>query len=56
MAKVKINDGVLEGEILDNVVGGKYYSFKGVPYAAPPVGDLRFKVSTHILTLSLLIE
>lgn len=22
-----------------------YYSFKGIPYARPPLGDLRFKVS-----------
>lgn len=24
--------------------GDPYYAFKGVPYAKPPLGDLRFKV------------
>lgn len=43
MVLVKTNDGVLEGEIIDNEYGGTYCSFKGIPYAAPPVGDLRFK-------------
>ncbi|XP_026319327.1 juvenile hormone esterase-like [Hyposmocoma kahamanoa] len=44
MVKVKVEQGLLEGEQLDLVTGdGKYYSFKGVPYAEPPVGPLRFK-------------
>ncbi|KAL4709553.1 hypothetical protein ACJJTC_007284 [Scirpophaga incertulas] len=43
MVQVKICDGVLEGELVDNEFGGKFYSFKGIPYAEPPVGNLRFK-------------
>nr|QLI62126.1 carboxylesterase 14 [Streltzoviella insularis] len=43
MVKVKVNEGELEGEVIENVLGGSYYSFKGIPYAEPPVGDLRFK-------------
>lgn len=46
MTKVKVNQGWLEGEVLDLVTGdGTYYSFKGIPYAEPPIGKLRFKVS-----------
>ncbi|CAB3246754.1 unnamed protein product [Arctia plantaginis] len=43
MVLVKINEGLLEGEEVTNEYGGKYYSFKGIPYARPPLGDLRFK-------------
>ncbi|KAL0870724.1 hypothetical protein ABMA27_005661 [Loxostege sticticalis] len=43
MVQVKISDGILEGEKVTNEISGTYYSFKGIPYAAPPVGDLRFK-------------
>lgn len=45
MVKVKISDGILEGEKVNNQYGGTYYSFKGIPYAKPPLGDLRFQVN-----------
>lgn len=35
---VKLDDGTLEGAINSGIM-----SFKGVPYAAPPVGDLRWR-------------
>lgn len=37
--RVKTANGILEG----NAERTGIYSFKGVPYAAPPVGDLRWK-------------
>lgn len=43
MARVNVNEGLLEGELIENEYGGSFYSFKGIPYAQPPVGDLRFK-------------
>ncbi|CAD0249730.1 unnamed protein product [Spodoptera exigua] len=43
MVVVKVNEGLLEGEVVKNEYGGTYYSFKGIPYAQPPLGDLRFK-------------
>ncbi len=38
--KVRITDGVLEGVISQD---GKVRTFKGIPYAAPPIGSLRWK-------------
>lgn len=38
LAPVKVESGLLAGVVADGVV-----SFKGVPFAAPPVGDLRWR-------------
>ncbi|PZC74214.1 hypothetical protein B5X24_HaOG200148 [Helicoverpa armigera] len=44
MAKVKVQQGWLSGALLETVTGeGTYNSFKGIPYAQPPLGKLRFK-------------
>ncbi|XP_075975673.1 uncharacterized protein LOC142976270 [Anticarsia gemmatalis] len=44
MVRVQVNEGVLEGEVMHNKHnGGIFCSFKGIPYAQPPLGDLRFK-------------
>nr|ARM65400.1 putative antennal esterase CXE29 [Ectropis obliqua] len=44
LARVQVSQGWLQGELLDLVTGdGRYYSFKGIPYARPPLGKLRFK-------------
>lgn len=43
---VEVQQGKLKGVENTSVLNGqKYYSFLGIPYAKPPVGDLRFKVS-----------
>lgn len=43
MVKVQVTEGILEGTLAHNEFGGSFYSFKGIPYAEPPVGDLRFQ-------------
>lgn len=49
MVQVKVTEGFLEGELVNNEFGGQFCSFKGIPYAQPPVGDLRFKVPLAII-------
>ncbi|XP_049876599.1 esterase E4-like [Pectinophora gossypiella] len=42
--KVEVNQGVLSGKVERTFMKhAEYYSFKGVPYAEPPVGVLRFQ-------------
>ncbi|KAJ2951247.1 hypothetical protein O0L34_g5648 [Tuta absoluta] len=43
MVQVNVSEGILEGVEVDNDYGGKIFSFKGIPFAQPPIGDLRFK-------------
>jgi carboxylesterase type B len=42
---IDVAEGSLRGKQTTSKSGFKYYSFKGIPYAKPPVGQLRFKVS-----------
>ncbi|XP_026673537.1 pyrethroid hydrolase Ces2e-like [Ceratina calcarata] len=43
-AVVQTNSGPVQGAILTTVWNSiEYSSFKGIPYAAPPIGDLRFR-------------
>ncbi|XP_072941126.1 esterase B1-like [Epargyreus clarus] len=40
---VTVKEGQLKGALATLVNGDQYYGFKGIPYAQPPVGDLRFR-------------
>lgn len=42
---VQTTKGPVKGVVKTSIVGENYYRFRGIPYAKPPVGDLRFKVS-----------
>lgn len=48
MTRVRVKQGELNGALCD-FRGEKYIAFKGVPYAKPPLGNLRFKVSSDSL-------
>jgi len=45
---VSTTKGKIQGERVDYEMGQYYYAFKGVPYAKPPVKDLRFKAPVEI--------
>lgn len=43
---VETSNGLIRGILKSTLLNGtEYYSFKGIPYAKSPIGDLRFKVS-----------
>ncbi len=45
--RVEVKQGKLEGtRAISELTGEEYIGFYGIPYAKPPVGDLRFRVST----------
>ncbi|XP_039755026.1 cholinesterase 1-like [Pararge aegeria] len=41
--QVSVNEGLLEGDVVRSPYGSYFFSFKGIPYAEPPVSELRFK-------------
>jgi hypothetical protein len=42
---VKVQQGSLEGKVFTSAKSkNKFTGFLGIPYAKPPVGDLKFKV------------
>lgn len=41
----RIKSRALRVKITENHIGGWVYAFLGIPFAKPPIGDFRFKVS-----------
>lgn len=42
--KVTINAGTLKGHLLKTANEREFIGFEGIPYAQPPIGNLRFEV------------
>jgi len=42
---VEIKTGHIQSIVSKSREGTKYYEFLGIPYATPPIGQLRFEVS-----------
>ncbi|CAH0712840.1 unnamed protein product, partial [Brenthis ino] len=40
---VRVEDGELQGKLVNSPNGKAFYCFQGVPYAKPPIGSLRFR-------------
>lgn len=48
---INTNSGQIRGKQNRTLFDNKtYYSFRGIPFAKPPIGDLRFKVTKTKLT------
>jgi len=51
MSEIKVQ--VAEGKLVGVVVNGynvHYFAFRGIPYAKPPVGELRFQVINYLVS------
>lgn len=44
----KLPQGYVRGKTEKTPSGVEYMSFRGIPYAQPPIGDLRFKVRPYV--------
>lgn len=49
---IQIDQGFINGTVLKSRSGIPFHAFYGIPYAAPPVGSLRFEVCTSIMNIT----
>lgn len=48
--ELETTNGKIKGQILKSRDGRPFYSYTGIPYAKPPIGELRFKVYQYEIT------
>lgn len=53
---VAVKQGQLKGTIDTDLDGQPFYKFKGIPYAKPPIGPLRFKVCIQFWAFNFFIS
>lgn len=53
---VETRAGKVRGSTVQSILGKVYYAFKGIPYARPPVGELRFQVSLQISFMNVFLK
>jgi carboxylesterase type B len=44
--RVTVQQGTMKGRTMLSAKGRTFYAFQRIPYAKPPTGSLRFRVST----------
>lgn len=48
---INTENGPIRGQLMSTIYDAKpFYSFRGVPFAKPPINDLRFKVFLYFKT------
>lgn len=53
---VQVKQGEVSGMIKGSDFGSVYKAYLGIPYAAPPIGELRFKVIFYFFLLSFIFQ
>lgn len=46
---VEIDDGRIEGIVMKSRLGKDFAAFRGIPFAEPPLGELRFLVRFYFI-------